>query len=465
MSGAPTAAAGFDPAVEEARLLERCERLVEEARRLGADEAEAFGSFESTARVDFEQGDLKLGQVDDGTSIGLRVFREGKLGFASTNQTGEAELAQTARDACDLAAFSVPDEANRLPGAHPLDDRPSLVDPGIAALGIEDVVERGHDFVGRIAARDPRIAIDKADVSASCASVAVCSSTGVRASESDAVVSFSTFGMAVDGEDVGGFDYWGDSLRDPARIEAGIAETIERFCGAVIGNLGAEAAESYKGPVLFAPAAFLSVFVSPLLSASSAVAVQRGRSPLAEKLGERIATEALSIADDPLDVELAGCGRFDREGWPMRRFPILEDGVLRAFLYNGYAGRVEGRESTGHALGGPRSVPMLGPHAVTVAGGDGGTPADMLRALGRGLYVQRFSGTVDPASGDFSGVAKSARWVEKGQVVRSLKETLISGNAFELLRSIATLSTERERVFGSTRAPSAIVDGVSVTAG
>jgi PmbA protein len=217
--------------------------------------------------------------------------------------------------------------------------------------------------------------------------------------------------------------------------------------------------------VLFTPDAFADVFVAPLLSAASAIAVQRKRSPLAGKLGTAIAAPLFDVLDDPHERALAGAGSFDREGQPTARTPIVERGVLRSYLYNGYAAAVDGRASTGHAQGGARSVPGLGAHAVVVGAGDGGTRGDMLARLGRGLFVQRFSGTVDPASGDFSGVAKSARWVEGGRVVRSLKETLLSGNAFALLASVQALSTVRDRLSGASLAPYAIVDGVSVTAG
>jgi PmbA protein len=455
----------FDAAAEEARLARNCERLVDTARREGADEAEAYGAYGQVADVSFEKGDIKLATVDDGTSYGLRVFRDRRLGFASTNQTDEPALEAAARDACGLAAFSPPDEANVLPGARPIRSGPPLVRPEVAALGLEEVIERGRDFVSRIAARDPRIAIDKADFSVSRYSVAVASSTGVRATDSDARVSFSTFGMAVDGDDVGGFDYWGDGVRDLGRLDAAVDETIERFCEAVLGNLGARAAETYTGPVLFSPTAFLSVFASPLLSAASAIAVQRGRSALAGKLGQPVGDARLTITDDPTDVELAGTATFDREGQPCGRFPIVEGGVLRSYLYNAYAAHVEGRESTGHASGGTRAAPGLGCHAVSVAAGAGGSRDDLLATLGKGLFVQRFSGTVKPDSGDFSGVAKSARWVENGRVVRSLRETLISGNAFQLLGRIVALGSTSESIFGSARAPYALVDGVSVTAG
>ena len=110
-------------------------------------------------------------------------------------------------------------------------------------------------------------------------------------------------------------------------------------------------------------------------------------------------------------------------------------------------------------------MPGLGCSAIQVAPGEGGTPEDLRRRLDKGLVAQRFSGTVDPASGDFSGVAKSARWVEGGQVVRSVRETLLSGNAFQLLESLDALSSESESVMGSAIAPWALIDGVSVTGG
>jgi PmbA protein len=457
--------AAFDTAREEARVLERCDQLVDAARQSGADEAEAYGSRAETIAVRFEKGDLKLTQVDDGATTGLRVFREKRLGFSSTNQGDAASLAATARDALALSASAPPHPANVLPAPRAIEKRATLADPSIHSLGVDEVVDLGTRLIARVRSRDPRISIDNASCEVTRVSHAIRTSGGVRASESDALLSFSVFGMAIDGTDVGGFHYGGDALRHARGIEHALSELIEEFTSVTLSNLGAGRAESYKGPVLFAPDALLELFVAPLLSASSAIAVQRGRSALAQKLGQSIAFEGLDVVDDPTDVELAGAGSFDREGQPTQRLALVSRGVLQTFLYNGYAAAVEGRASTGHASGGPRSVPGLAAHSVVVGAGVGGTRADMERALGRGLFVQRFSGTVDPASGDFSGVAKSARWIENGVVTRPVKETLLSGNAFELLRRILALASTTERCSGSSRAPYALVDGVSVTAG
>lgn len=464
MSDTAQAKQAFDWQAEEAQLSERCAQLVELARAAGADEAEAFGQRAEEIAVRFEKSDLKITQADEGTSIGLRVFKDKKLGFSSTNQTDDASLQGVARDALTLANFSLADEANVLPVARELDERPTLVTPDLTTYGIDDAVAHGKQFVDRLSSVDPRISLDQCELGLHRVSVAVNSTAGAAFTESDASLGMQAFGMAIDGDDVGGFDYWGDSVRHLALLEGAMQDTVTRFTEAVIGNLAAGAAETYRGPVLFSPAAFLEIFISPLIGSSSSIAVQRGRSFLAGKLGEEIAAPCLSILDDPTDLRLGGAARFDREGQPARPFSLVEHGVLKGYLYNGYSAQVEGCASTGHAAGGARSVPGLATHGLCLAPGDGGTPAAMRATLGRGLLCQRFSGTVDAASGDFSGVAKSARWIENGEVVRSLKETLISGNAFELLGAM-TLGSESEVLNGSRRAPWALIDGVSVTAG
>jgi predicted Zn-dependent protease len=159
-------------------------------------------------------------------------------------------------------------------------------------------------------------------------------------------------------------------------------------------------------------------------------------------------------------VKLPGSGRGSSALFDGGGKPVSNTDIGRAVWAH-----KDGRHSSGHASGGPRTLPGIGPHAVVVAPGQGGDLQALFRALGRGLYVQRFSGTVDSASGDFSGVAKSARWIENAVSVRSLKETLISANAFELLRGSPTLASASERIMGVMRAPAALVDGVTVTAG
>lgn len=451
-------------------LEKRAAELLDMARTAGAMEAEVYGYGGTSLSAKIEKGDLGQVQADEGTSLGLRVLIEGRLGFASTNQMRPEAMRTVAEDAVAIAKLSPPDEANVLPEPGEVDDSHRMrhhLDGQLAGIEVAQVVERAQTLSRAAVDLDPRLSIDQASFSVVSGASVVVSSRGIRQSDEDAALTMSLMGLAVDGDDTGGFDYRGAVVRNYSEVEAELQRIAGEVSRACIGNLGATAGKTYKGPVAFAPAAFASSFLSPLLGGISAIAVQRGRSALAGKIGERIAP-GLTLIDDPTDPRVAGARAFDREGVPAKKLHLIDDGVLKTYIHNTYSAAVDKTQSTGHAQGGPRSVPGLGCHAIRLESAQSDALADeagMLKAMGTGLYIQRFSGSVDAASGDFSGTAKSARWVEDGVVVRSVNEVMLSGNAFALLDGSTQLTRATERVGGSSQIPWALIDGVSVTAG
>lgn len=464
-TGTGTKAASVAQALES-RALE----LLEMAQKAGATEAEVYGYGGTSLSAKVEKGDLGQVQADEGSSLGLRVMIDGRLGFASTNQMRPEAMKAAAVDAVAIAKLSPPDEANVLPEPAEVDDSHRMrhhLDADLEGIDVAQVVERAQALSQAALDHDARVSIDQASFSVVSGASVVVSSRGIRQSDEDAALTMSLMGLAVDGDETGGFDYRGAVVRSSAEVEAELHRIAGEVARACIGNLGAKAGKTYQGPVAFAPAAFASSFLGPLLGGISAIAVQRGRSALADKLNQRIAP-GLTLIDDPTDPRVAGARAFDREGLPATKLKIVDDGVLNTFLHNSYSAAVGKTQSTGHAQGGPRSVPGLGCHAIRIeaSGADAlQDEASLLAALGTGLYIQRFSGSVDAASGDFSGTAKSARWVENGVIVRSVNEVMLSGNAFELLNGSTQFTRATERVGGSSQIPWALVDGVSVTAG
>lgn len=451
--------------------LERAaEALLDHARKAGADDAEVFAHAGRRLSATFEKGDLGQVHSDEGAIFGLRVLVGGRLGFTSTNQTGADALRQAAADAVAIARTSPPDDANHLPDPGEIDDGALLGprrDASLAGVGIAEIVEAAGELNRAIVERDPRLSVDRASVSSAAAASLVLSSRGVRAFDEDAAVVLGVMALARDGEETGGFDSGGAITRSLDALPAELSRVSSEVAESCLANLGPRPARSYEGAVLLSPAAFHTAFVAPLLGALSGLAVQRGRSALAAKLDERIAP-GLDLVDDPRDLAAGGACAFDREGLPTLRRALVEDGVLRTFLHNAYSARVSGVASTHNAKGGPRSVPGLGAHAVRVAAS---APADapedlaaLRRTLGTGLHVKRISGSVDPASGDFSGAAKSARWIESGEVAHSTQEVMLAGNAFEILARGVRLTRHTERVAGADL-PYALVEGLTITAG
>ena len=444
----------YDPLANEAEIVLLAEDLLGEAERAGAAGAEVFAARTQAIHVRYQKGDFELTQVDERTELGLTVVHEHKTGFASTNRSTANELRRTAEAATELARLTLADPHADLVEPGPPPARMRLVHPELASWTLEQCVARAKELVERTLAIDRRLSLDRAsldltrvDGRARARRHACSSDVGSPATSSAWRSTAPTSGAST-------------RARAGAILVLGrqAGACAKRFAEIALGNLRTGSAESYRGPVLFSPQAFLAVFVAPLVSAASALAVQRGRSALAGKLGMQIASSELTVADDPLDPELHGARVRSRDADASSR------ARASSRASSATAARRRARASTGHASGG-HSLPGLGAHALTVSGGSGGTPDALMERMGRGLYVQRFSGSVDPASGDFSGVAKAARWIEHGAPARSVKETLVSGNAFALLAGHAHLSSTVERVMGSARVPWALIDGLSVTAG
>jgi PmbA protein len=88
---------------------------------------------------------------------------------------------------------------------------------------------------------------------------------------------------------------------------------------------------------------------------------------------------------------------------------------------------------------------------------------ELYKGLNTGLVLKRFSGNSDPVSGQFSGIAKNSWWVKNGERHGALKEVMISGNMFDLLKNIKLIGSTTYRQMGSFDSPYLLIDGVSVT--
>ena len=287
------------------------------------------------------------------------------------------------------------------------------------------------------------------------------SSRGVRAEEVGSSYYCLIMGMATEGDVVSSFDYQFESSRMASGIDP--VAVARKFAENVVATLGAVKGESFKGPVILSPKAAAEILSYPIGVAVRASSIQKETSKFAGKLGEAVASELLTVVDDSALKDGLSTTSFDREGLKPLVLPIIERGVLRNFLYDAYTARKDGRSSTGHAGGGAGSIPSVATTNVIWSAGE--TPlADMVSGIDRGLLVTRFSGNVDPVSGDFSGSVKGGPMIRGGSPAEPLCGTMIAGNTFDVLQGISAVSLERERLF-SDDLPYVRLDGVSVSSG
>lgn len=445
---------------QEGRLLSLCDDLLARAKAKGASAAEVYAENIRQTTVSLEQNDVKGAEVEEHNAVGLRLFLDDRVGFAYVNRLDDAAVDEAIDDALTIARCTPGDPSNGLVDPEPTPPVAGLWDDALVSLPPDEAVARADELMRAALDVDKRVRIDTGSFTTSVAHAAVVSSRGVRAAGSETSAVYGLFGMAVDGDEVGSFDHIDEVARSKDAIDC--QDLGARFGRRVVDLLSPVEGKSYRGRVLFTPEAFEEIFVAPVLESVEGDEVFKGRSRYREKLGKKVAASSFSLIDDGTLPGGAGSDPFDREGLPHQRTPIIEDGVLRTFLYDGKSARRAGAKPTGHAQGSARSLPSVGTTNVIVTPGDL-TEEELLRELGEGLLVGRFSGSVDSVSGDFSGVAKGSFLVSGGERGRPVKETLLAGNAFDLLERVVALGSKVHRIY-TFQGPWVLVDGLDVTA-
>ena len=410
-------------------LRETCARALKAAAAAGAGEAEAYAGETVERSVKIEKNDIHLATSSTTGGLGVRVFREKALGFASTNALSAADVDAAGAAAVTVAKSSRPDDANRLPEPGDLPEVKGLYDPALAETTIGETLEYAKALLASARDYDPRVTIDGGSVEVITHRRAVLNSKGVDAHEVSTYVVYYIMGMARDGEDVSSFQFEFDVTREKAGVD--VEKVGRRLAEKVIATLGAGKGESFKGTALLSPDALMSVLCFPIIFSANAENVQKGRSA------------------------------FDREGVPRRQLGIITDGVLKEYMYDTRSALRDGKSSTGHAAGGTRSVPGIGPTNMTVKPGETGKD-EIISGIDRGVLVTRFSGWPDPVSGDFSGVVKGGFLIRDGKLDQPLTGTVIQGNSYEAFKRITAVSSETEQVF-SFKLPYVRVEDVSIT--
>ncbi|TRO46624.1 TldD/PmbA family protein, partial [Candidatus Bathyarchaeota archaeon] len=200
-----------------------------------------------------------------------------------------------------------------------------------------------------------------------------------------------------------------------------------------------------------------------LINAVKADNVQRKQSPFRGRIGEKVASEKVTILDDGLLSGGLRTWTFDGEGIPQQRTKLIEKGVLCNFLYDNYAAKKEGKESTGNASrAGYLSTPRIEATNFHFIHGDA-TPENLISEIDSGILVYYLQGahSSNPVSGEFSVVATPAWKISKGAVVHSTRGVMLAGNIFEVLKNVSA-TANNERQIGQLVAPWILVDNVRV---
>jgi len=254
-------------------------------------------------------------------------------------------------------------------------------------------------------------------------------------------------------------DYWHTSARNSTRLES--PESVGRIAaGRAIRRLNARKVPTQKVPVIFEPRT-AGQLLGDIFGAVNGGAIYRHASFLAGKLGEKIASDALTVVDDATIPGLFGTTPFDDEGVASRRTMVIEKGVLKSYLLNTYSARKLNLKTTGNASRGITGNAGIGPGNFFVEAG-ALAPAEIIANIPSGLYVtDLIGGGANTVTGDYSSGA-AGLWIENGKLTYPVSEITIAGTMQQMLQGIEQVGSDLE-FRGSIAAPTILIREMTIS--
>lgn len=435
--------------------------LITQARSAGATAADAVAYESDSIEVGVRLRETEKLRRARERAVGLRVFVGQSTAIVSTSDFAPAALHTLARDAVALARATAPDEHGGLPDPRDLaTDVPDLAlyDPALETFDVPQALALAREAEDAALNASPEITNSEgAECGAGGGHVAYASSLGFSGTYPRSTFSLVAVPVATrDGAMQR--DHWYSAHRTLAGLEPA-ADIGREAARRTLRRLGAKQVPTQQCPVVFDPQASATL-LGHLAGAISGSSLYRRASFLLDKLGEQIASPAVTVLDDPLAQGGLASRPFDGEGVGSRRLTIVEKGVLKSYLLDSYSARRLGMRPTGHAARGAGDAPGVSPTNFFLTPGPY-TPEQIIGSVKNGLYVTELIGFgVNGVTGDYSRGA-AGLWIENGELTFSVEEITIAGNLLEMFHQISMVGTDL-RFRTAVAAPTIKIDQMTV---
>lgn len=419
-----------------------------------ADQAEVYQVHRYDTPVQFEANRLKLLETRQSQGIGLRLLHQGRIGISSATHADRPD--QLVESALEAASFG-PRAQFELP-ANISGPDVTVYDEEVENAPLEKMIELGQRVIDDVRRRFPEVQFE-GSVRRQISEITLANSRGGSASYRKSTFSLSFEGLRIRGTDmlfVGESEADCHVIHDPGDLIDRILQQLEWANQNV-------AVPSKVMPVLFTPGGAVSTLIGPILHAMNGRTVLQGASPLGQRQGQATFDSRLSIWDDATLSFQTGSAPFDDEGIPSRLLSIVDHGIVGQFMYDLQTAAEAGVSSTGSASRGVDTLPSPSARCVRIATGDQSL-ADMIQSMDEGIIADQFigAGQGNTLAGDFGGNLLLGYRVQRGQVTGRVKDTMVSGNAYEALKQVRAISRESRRLGGSMLVPYFLIDGVTV---
>jgi PmbA protein len=433
-----------DASKTNAALAEAAQLAVTAATKAGAQQADALVESGRQFRVDIHEGGIENLKQSEARGLGLRVFVDHKVALVYTSDLRPETLKDLAARAVTLAKKSTADPFASLPDAPPASagDAASLelFDPAVVELSAEKKIAMAKEIEKTALAYDKKILrCDGCSVTSGIGETFLASSLGPGVSYRGTSIGAFVNPLADDGprQQAGGYG-------DPARVRQAQSPGAIGKEGArrAVARVGARSVPAQKVPVVMHPD-IAGNWLQNMFAAFSGEQAFKKTSFLTEKLGQKIASDLVTLVDDGVLKAGVSTSPFDGEGVPSRRNVLIDKGVLKGFVYNTYWAKKAKTQTTGSANRGYQSSPGIGPKNLYIANGTSSVD-DIMKSIDRGFYmVDQGAFGFNPTTGSYTYQA-AGFWIEKGAIAFPVDEITCASTTLDMLAGIAMVGNDLE---------------------
>ncbi len=433
--------------------------VIARCQELGIEEYELYYTQSESTSVEIFQHEIKEFTASTEGGVCFRAIVGGKMGYASTQALNAEEAKAVVDKAVDNAAFLESEEQVFL--AEGGQTYQQTTTESLPIPTTEHLIARSLEVQDQIYASSEAV-IDGCMTNAIVekGSTAIYNSKGLDLHSDNTLTAWVMASVVTDGKEMA--DEYTIKLGDLDKIDTKAA--IAKATASALQKLGGDVAPTGQYPVVFHPEAMTSLLgvFSSIFSSENA---QKGLSKLQGKEGTKIASDLVTIVDDPFYPGSLMQHSFDAEGSPTRTKSLVEKGQFKTLLYNLKTAAVAGVQTTGNASKGAYNAPVaVQPFTMYIVPGQV-SEEDMLASIEKGVYITDLGGLhagANPISGDFS-LQSSGYMIENGRKTDFVKSFTVAGNFYELLLNIKALASNLETPgMGRFGSPSVLVEGLSV---
>ncbi len=447
--------------VDEKQLLDLCKHIISFGKNREADSIEVRAIYESELETVVRMGQVNSVNMTTGTQIAIRLYLGKRMGSAFTNLYTKEAVEEAVEMALAAARATTEDhEWIALPYPSKYAAIDGIWDGSIVSADSAKIVEMTTSLLGEVTKAEPSIIPAFGSSGAGYTYSAYANSNGVEHCERNSAgytviqsVAKTETGMT---PSVGSYDIQRGLEVDTQSVVRDNVEMIRICMKTANGKTG-------KYPVIFHPNAYSQLMQFTLVPSISGENVTRGKSKIGDMIGQQIANEFVTIYDDGTDPRGINTSIADDEGVARQKTTIIENGVLRSFIWDTYWANRNGLKSTGNASRNMRQgLVQISPSTAVIEPGTRDV-SELIKEIDYGYYIRNVQGahSSNPESGDFSIVGNPAILIENGEMVGAVQGLMISGNIFDLLKQVKEISSTT-RILVSIIGPDIAFDDVNV---